>query len=144
MRTIRVERVLVRETTRCYVSGVSLVSRSNCGPAAGEMKLCAIQGCNRPIVARGLCRRCYNQRWAQGALGDTPRVETRPEEQLSQHFDVRLKAAEGASLTRLARVTGRTLASVLREATLEYLERHLGNGATKDESGNPGNSLAPG
>ena len=57
------------------------------------------------------------------SLAALPRVERRKEEQLSQHFDVRLKEAEAAALSRLARASGKTFSSMLREATLEYLRR---------------------
>ena len=96
---------------------------SNAGPAAAEMKECSEVDCGRRAVARGLCYNCYRKRWARNELGSAPRVERRPEEQLSQHFDVRLKEAEASALSRVARATGKTYASLLREATLEYLSR---------------------
>ena len=117
---------------------MSLTSRSNCGPAAGEMKTCFVEGCGRQVVARGMCRRCYNEHWEKGLLSQAPRVERRPEEQLTEHFDVRLKKAEASHLTRLARIRGQTFAAILRTAVTEYLEKYpLEMGGTNPPPPNP-------
>ena len=92
------------------------------GPAAREMKTCSA-GCERPAVARGLCRRCYNEHWERDQLGNAPRVEKVAAEQLSNYFGFRLKELEGAHVLKLCRVSGRSGSALLREAVLEYLAK---------------------
>ena len=49
-------------------SGGNPLRKSNRGRKPGAERICGNQGCNRPVVARGLCSMHY-QRWRADSIG---------------------------------------------------------------------------
>lgn len=85
------------------------------GPATAELRMCSSSECGDKAVCRGLCRRHYNQKWKVHQL--PPKVER----QKLVPATVRLPKAEYVAISKLTRVSGRTLASLVSEAVRDYL-----------------------
>jgi len=82
--------------------------------------MCSVDGCGRPAVARGLCKRCHQNARRAAKRADTPRelqplCVAPPREGIEIMFNVRLSEADRAALDRIARARGLTAAAAIRE-----------------------------
>src|SRR4051812_49261923 len=77
---------------------------------------CAITGCNGAVHARGICSKHYRQEWRRGNLAARETVETETE-----YVKFAASADTAKQLRRTSRVTGKSIAQLVREAVARYL-----------------------
>lgn len=92
------------------------------GPASQELLYCFESSndgtsCPNLALARGLCRRHYQRRWAKGQL---PAREKKP---TSTALTIRLPSKMHSALTKMRRANGRTLTNLIEDAISGYLQQ---------------------
>ncbi|TAL42418.1 MAG: hypothetical protein EPN91_08545 [Salinibacterium sp.] len=101
------------------------------GPAPNDLLYCFMKdadgkSCEERALARGMCRRHYQQRWNKDQL------PAKPKKPKTVSFTVRLPEKMHAALTKQSRGTGKTLITLIENAVSTQLQM-VGLWPPKDE-----------
>lgn len=81
--------------------------------------MCKVDGCSRPVAARGLCKVCHQRQRRAARRAETPRqlkpiFIDDPREDMEVVFAIRLSEPDRARLDCIARERGLTCAALIR------------------------------